>query len=113
MTERPEPPAIAVIFTSRFGADTEGYDRMAARMEALATEQDGFLGMDSARGPDGLGITVSYWRDEEAVRAWKRNVEHVAAQELGRARWYAEYSVRVARLLRVYDWSAEAAGPGG
>lgn len=106
-----DPAPIAVIFESRMGADPAGYAEMAERMEALAAEADGFLGMSSARGPDGLGITVSYWRDEAAVRAWKRHVEHEAAQRLGRERWYAEYSVRVARVLRAYDWSAGEAPP--
>ena len=68
----PEPPYYAVIFTSvRTDADDEGYARMAALMVETARSQPGYLGVESARGADGVGITVSYWASEEAIRAWK------------------------------------------
>jgi heme-degrading monooxygenase HmoA len=60
----PEPPYLAVIFTSRLGPDDTGYSAMAAEMEALASGQPGYLGIESARGADRIGITVSYWRDD-------------------------------------------------
>lgn len=61
----PTPPYLAVIFTSqRTSSHSEQYGIMADEMERLASQQDGFLGIESARSPDGLGITVSYWRDE-------------------------------------------------
>lgn len=92
----------AVIFTSSLRTDVEGYDATAARMVELAAEQPGFLGVESARGEDGVGITVSYWRDEASIAAWKAVVEHVEAQRRGRADWYAGYRVRVARVERAY-----------
>ena len=78
---------------------------MATAMHALAEQQPGFLGVESAR--EALGITVSYWRDEAAILAWKRAADHLAAQRLGRERWYAAYSVRVARVERAYDFTAD------
>jgi heme-degrading monooxygenase HmoA len=99
----PEPPYWAVIFTSlRTSADPEGYAAMAAAMEALAPRQPGFLGVESARGQDGLGITVSYWASEEAVRAWKHLAPHAVAQRTGRERWYEDYATRIARVDRAY-----------
>ena len=98
----PEPPYIAVIFTSRLGRDDTGYAAMAAEMEALAAQQHGCLGIESARGADRVGITVSYWRDEESVRAWKEVARHRAAQAAGRAKWYERFEVRVARVERAY-----------
>jgi len=71
-------------------------------MEALAAEQAGYLGIESARGPDGLGITVSYWVDDASARAWKQVAEHRAAQEEGVRRFYESYRVRVARVEREY-----------
>lgn len=98
----PEPPYVAVVFTStRTDVEPEAYGAAAERMIALAREQDGFLGVESARGEDGLGITVSYWRDEEAAHAFGRVVEHRAVQRLGRERWYASYALRVGRIERV------------
>jgi len=104
---KPQPPYYAVIFTSRLSADTDGYDDMAATMEALAAGQTGFLGIESARGPDGLGITVSYWASTEDIARWREHIEHRAAQEEGNRRWYAHYDIRIARVERAY------AGPAG
>ena len=98
----PEPPYLAVIFTSRLGDDDTGYASMAAEMEALASKQPGYLGIESARGADRIGITVSYWRDEESVRAWKAVARHRAAQAAGRAQWYEHFEVRVACVERAY-----------
>lgn len=100
----PEPPYYAVIFTSALTLQHAGYAEMAARMVELAAGQPGFLGIESARD-DSLGITVSYWRDEASIRAWKAEMEHREAQRLGRERWYAGYRVRVARIERDYGFS--------
>ena len=79
----PQPPYYAVIFTSlRRDDDGEAYGRTAERMMELAAKQPGFLGVESAR--EGLGITVSYWTDLDAIAAWKRNAEHLTAQGNGR-----------------------------
>jgi heme-degrading monooxygenase HmoA len=96
----PPPPYTAVIFTSRRAAVTSGYEAMAAAMFAAVREQPGFLGVDSAR--DGVGITVSYWVDDDAARAWKQVAEHLVAQRLGHDLWYADYHVRVATVHRDY-----------
>jgi heme-degrading monooxygenase HmoA len=96
-----EPPYVAVIFTSvRTPDDVEGYGRMAEAMEELAAEQPGYLGIESAR--EELGITVSYWVDEESARAWKQVAAHLGAQRRGRERWYADYRVRIATVTRDY-----------
>lgn len=101
IVETPEPPYVAVIFTSRRTAGDHGYAAMAERMDELAAEQPGYLGIESAR--DGLGITVSYWTDEAAAQAWKQVAEHRAAQELGKRRWYEAYTVRIATVTRSYS----------
>lgn len=98
----------AVIFTSCHSGMVEGYEEMAERMANLAREQPGFLGIESARGNDGLGITISYWRSPGAIAAWKRHVDHAVAQARGRQDWYREYRVRVARVERDYGWRAES-----
>lgn len=98
---------IAVIFCAhRTAHDAAGYDAAAAAMDALAAAQPGYLGVDSARGNDGLGITVSYWADAAAALAWRDHPEHAATRERGRALWYDSYTVSVARIERGYAWSA-------
>ena len=99
----PEPPYYAVIFASRLVKSDSGYAVMADRMVELAENQSGFLGIESARGDDLLGITVSYWRDEQSIRAWKAHAEHAIAQEVGKNRWYEHYVLRVAKVERAYS----------
>jgi len=104
----PAPPYFAVIFTSvRSAADPDGYEVTAARMLELAGEQAGYLGVESARGEDGLGITVSYWSSLEAIRAWREHAEHAIAQDHGRTKWYSRYSLRICRVERAWDFEAE------
>ncbi|MBI3450860.1 MAG: antibiotic biosynthesis monooxygenase [Acidobacteria bacterium] len=98
----PNPPYYAVIFTSRRTDGDAGYAAMSERMVDLASRRPGFLGLESVRGADGAGITVSYWESEEAIAGWKRDVEHLGAQRQGRERWYEDYVVRVAKVERAY-----------
>ncbi len=98
----PEPPYYAVIFTSHRTDGDRGYGAMSDRMVELAAKQPGYLGVESARGADGLGLTVSYWRDEASILAWKRDTEHQQAQRAGQQTWYADYQVRIAKVERAY-----------
>lgn len=97
----PDPPYTVVVFTNQRTEGDNGYAVMAARMEALATTQPGYLGFESARD-DQLGIACSYWRSEADAAAWKRVAEHLVAQERGRTAWYSDYRVRVATVTRDY-----------
>ena len=100
----PSPPYCAVIFSAVRAEDEGGaeYEKTSARMRELAGRQEGFLGMESAGGLDGLEITVSYWRDSECARRWKENAEHLRAQRRGREKFYRAYRVRVCKVEREY-----------
>ena len=98
----PEPPYYAVIFTSQRTDGDNGYEKTALRMLELAAQQPGFIGFEGARNPDGFGISVSYWESEAAIRKWKAQLDHRAAQERGRQSWYARYLVQVAKVERRY-----------
>jgi heme-degrading monooxygenase HmoA len=99
----PLPPYYAVIFSSRLsGHDEAGYATMARRMLKLAAEQPGFLGVESARDADGFGITVSYWRSEADIAAWRDQSEHASARAQGREHWYERFELRVAKIERAY-----------
>jgi heme-degrading monooxygenase HmoA len=94
-------PYYAVVFTSRRTDVDDGYAETARRMLDLAARQPGFLGVESVHeGP--MGITVSYWRDAEAILGWKRQGEHLKAQRRGRVDWYADYRTRICRVEREY-----------
>jgi heme-degrading monooxygenase HmoA len=104
LAQLPPPPYYVVTFASQRTAGDNGYGGMADEMVALAAKQPGFLGVESARGADGFGITNSFWADEASIRAWKAVVDHLEAQRRGRAEWYETYAVRVARVERAYQF---------
>jgi heme-degrading monooxygenase HmoA len=101
----PEPPYVAVIFTSLRSDDDADYERTDARLLEIVGDQPGYLGVEALDDGD-LGISVSYWATEADALAWKAVTEHRAAQELGRDRWYRAYRVRVARVERDYGFEA-------
>jgi heme-degrading monooxygenase HmoA len=98
----PEPPYYAVIFTTLRTDIEEGYDETATKMETLAKQQEGYLGIESVR--DEIGITVSYWKNVESIIKWKNNVEHTIAREKGRALWYKKYQLRICKVERDYGF---------
>jgi len=102
----PEPPYYAVIFSSVKNDVDKEYEEVSERMDELAKLQDGYLGMESAR--DGIGITVSYWKDLESIKKWKENAEHALARKKGREKWYSSFKVRVARVERDYAFSNDS-----
>jgi len=100
IAQTPQPPYYAVIFTSIRTEDDHGYSEMAERMVELASQQDGFLGVESARNE--IGVTVSYWRDLESIRRWKEHSEHSIARRQGRNEWYQAFKVRIAKVESDY-----------
>jgi len=92
-------PYYAVIFTSlRTAEDEADYGVTADRMVELAAQMPGYLGIESARGADGLGITVSYWESLAAIKAWREQAEHRLAQAMGRERWYQRFTLRICKV---------------
>lgn len=104
MLKRLAPTSYAVIFTSkRTDGDQDAYDKASKRMVELAKEQEGFIKVESARGPDGFGVTVSYWETLEDIKKWKSHSEHLIAQDFGRAKWYESFTTRICRVEREYS----------
>ena len=102
IVDTPKPPYYAVIFTSEKIDEDKAYDAMSNRMVDLVSKQDGFLGFESSR--EDLGITVSYWVDEDSIKKWKMNLEHLEAQQIGKELWYKKYKVRVSKVERDYEF---------
>ncbi len=95
------PPCYAVIFTSVRTEGDNGYAEMAHEVLELARRQPGFLGFESARNE--LGISVSYWKDLDSIRAWKEHAVHLQAQERARD-WYKTFRVRICKVEREYGF---------
>ncbi len=98
----PVPPYFAVIFTSIRTTGDNGYAEMADQMLEMARQQEGYLGVESARNE--IGITVSYWRDLECIKKWRENMEHSVARDKGRKEWYKSFKVRIAKVEREYGF---------
>jgi heme-degrading monooxygenase HmoA len=106
IAQTPTPPYYVVIFTSLRTEGDEGYGAMAEAMVELAAQHPGFLGMESVRS--GLGITVSYWANLEAIKGWHQHAEHQLAQKLGYQKWYQAFKVRVCKVERDYGFEQTA-----
>ncbi len=105
MSQMPEPPYYAVIFTSRHSDNVAGYAEMAQQMSERVAQQAGFLGVESARDAFGVGITVSYWSSLQAIEAWRQDLEHQQARALGKQQWYHYYHVKIAKVERAYSFT--------
>ena len=65
---------------------------------------DGFISVERFESltEEGKYLSLSVWRDEEAVRAWREITEHQAAQNKGKSEIFADYRIRVAEVVRDY-----------
>lgn len=95
---------IAVIFTSQRTTYTEGYEEFNLELEAIAKELPGFIQQDSSRNEDGYGISISYWKDEESAKEFKKVSVHLEAQQAGREHYYKWYDVKICKLIRQYSF---------
>ncbi|WP_328565085.1 antibiotic biosynthesis monooxygenase family protein [Streptomyces coelicoflavus] len=97
-----EPPYCVAVFTTVRTQEQSGYSETNARMVEPVKDVPEFLGVDHAQTPGGLGVTVGYFRDADALTQWRANAEHRAAQKRGQAEWYQSCTVHVAKVERSY-----------
>ena len=94
----------AVIFTNQLKDQGDVfYQQLSASLRELAQEQPGYRGLESYRNPDGAGVTISYWETQDALLAWRKNAEHLVAQQYGKEKAYNHYRVQVCEVIRCYD----------
>ncbi len=98
----PAPPYYAVIFTSVKSDENDDYNHMSHQLTELVKNQPGFLGFESARNT--IGITVSYWKNLEAINNWKHHTLHAVAQKKGKAQWYKQYRIRICKVEKDYGF---------
>lgn len=107
MSERfsklPEPPYYACIFSTERTEVDEGYGVLTAAMLERATQDFACLGVESTRDAAGFGITISYWKDEDAIQRWYGDAKHIAAQKLGKQKFYKDFAVRIAKVEHAYQ----------
>jgi heme-degrading monooxygenase HmoA len=92
---------VVVVFRSRLSAEAgDDYSEMAAEMLATAKEMPGFVEFKSFKSDDGERVSLVYWQDHETMAAWRNHPRHKIAQQSGRAKWYAEFRLEVADIVR-------------
>jgi heme-degrading monooxygenase HmoA len=102
-----EAHVVCIFRSTRTEHSTEEYEEWSHRMDRLVVTMPGYMGHvsfhdDSSR----TGITVSYFRSMHMLEAWREMPEHRAAQALGRSRFYEDYEIEVAEIVRHYEWTA-------
>lgn len=105
---------IAVIFEVIPHADhKQDYMDAAASLRPLLEEIDGFISIErfESLSQPGKILSLSYWRDEEAVSQWRNLEEHRKVQAAGRAGIFADYRLRVAQVLRDYGFNERTEAP--
>ena len=100
ITNTPNPPYYAVIFTSILDHQDPEYFRINDLLRKQAEKMEGFLGEDSSRNE--YGISISYWRDLDSIEVWRQNSEHRWAKEKGKKDFYKAYNIRIARVENEY-----------
>jgi len=85
----------------------------AARLRPVLEKQDGFISVERFESltTPGKMLSLSFWRDEEAVAAWRNHAEHRPAQAAGRKGLFADYRLRVVSVIRDYGPSDRAEAP--
>jgi heme-degrading monooxygenase HmoA len=90
-----------VVFRNRLReGDAAAYRATAERMDELARQQPGFLGLKSFTAEDGERVTISEFASLADVDAWRAHPEHLEAQRRGRAEFYAEYALQTCEVVR-------------
>lgn len=105
---------IAVIFEAWVpGAAQADYLDLAADLRPLLAELDGFISIERFQSltTPGKVLSLSFWRDEAAVAAWRNLPEHRRVQAAGRDRVFADYHLRIAAVTREYGMTARAEAP--
>lgn len=96
-----------IVFRSRLRPGVEeAYARRAAAMYAIAVGMPGLVSSKDFVADDGERVAVIEFESAEALRAWREHPEHVAAQQEGRDRWYATYSIQVCVIERASAFDA-------
>ncbi|MBZ9672187.1 antibiotic biosynthesis monooxygenase family protein [Mesorhizobium sp. ES1-3] len=105
---------IAVIFEVQPAQGRrEAYLSIAAELRPLLDGIDGFISIErfqSLADPNRV-LSLSFWRDEEAVKAWRNTEEHRQAQKAGRGGIFAGYRLRIAHVVRDYGLTERDEAP--
>ena len=96
---------VITIFRSRLRPEHQKeYEEWATRMHDLAVKMTGFISIKTFTAEDGERVSLVEFESEETVRAWREQIDHRTAQELGRKLFYSEYRIQVCQPIRDYSF---------
>jgi heme-degrading monooxygenase HmoA len=105
---------IAVIFEVWIDPEhRQDYIEQAAKLRALLEGIDGFISVERFQSliePDKI-LSLSFFRDEDAVKAWRNTMQHRQAQALGRNEYFRDYRLRITKVLRDYGMDSREQAP--
>jgi heme-degrading monooxygenase HmoA len=105
---------IAVIFELMpCDGEHDSYFDIAAGLREELNEVDGFISVErfESLATPGKFLSLSFWRDEDAVKTWRNRAQHRDAQSRGRSQVFADYRLRVAHVVRDYGLNERAQAP--
>src|SRR6185437_5455996 len=100
---------VITIFRSRLRPENASeYAQWASRIHDLAVKAPGFISIKTFAADDGERVSIVEFESEDAVRNWREQPEHRAAQDLGRKLFYSEYRIQVWQPIRDYSFPKKA-----
>lgn len=102
---------IVILFRSRLTPEAgDDYKEMAAEMYASAKDMPGFVDFKSFQAEDGERISIVRWQDQETLAGWRNHARHRVAQQMGREKWYQNYNIEIAEVIRDSAFERKATG---
>jgi heme-degrading monooxygenase HmoA len=96
---------VLVVFRSRArpDGDLEEYAKRSKRMHELVQQHPGFISIENFETPDGEEVSLELFENDESVKAWRANPEHLEVQRWAREEFYSWYSVQASEVIRAYE----------
>jgi heme-degrading monooxygenase HmoA len=103
-----DPHVVCIFRSTRTDHSTADYEEWSKQMDRLVVTMPGYIGHASFfDAPSRKGVTISYFQSMQRLDAWREVSEHRAAQTLGRSRFYEDYEIEVAEIVRHSEWTAQ------
>ncbi len=99
--ERETSTMYAVIFKAEINKVDDSYTVMAKRMREIAVKDYDCINFSSITEGN-IEVAISYWHSKEQIKQWKQNKEHLIAQQLGKDKWYKNYTVDIVEVIQQY-----------
>lgn len=105
LIDTPKTPYFALILTCRVDMMHVGFEIMLDKLDAIASHQSGFIGVEKNYGE--IDVHISYWRDMASIEKWLQHPLYIRAQNMGEGAWFAEYKTRIVEVKKDFSFMAK------